>query len=210
MNYQKIGLECEQVYHIYNRANGSERLFLKDSHYFEFLEKYRLYIAPIADTHAYCLLPNHFHLLVRIKSQEEVEKFFASAYPLSESPGLSESGFKLVKQFGNLFSSYTQWLNKKTERKGSLFTPKFKRKLVGDSEYFTQLVAYIHTNPIKHGLTDNLYEWAYSSFHAYTTYNNSQITTDIILDFFGGKNALIDFHSNFSERLVEKMGLDLE
>jgi hypothetical protein len=83
-------------------------------------------------------------------------------------------------------------------------------KLVEDPFYYTNLVAYIHTNPIKHGLTTDLYEWTYSSFHAYTSYKNSQVKTDIVLDFFGGKKELIDFHQNFNDALVENMGLDLE
>ncbi|MCE2963534.1 MAG: transposase [Chitinophagales bacterium] len=90
----------------------------------------------------------------------------------------------MSRQFGKLFSSYTQSLNKRTGRKGSLFMPNFKRKLVDDPFYFTQLVAYIHLNPVKHGYIDDPLDWTFTSYHAYTSRFKSRVKTDIILDFF--------------------------
>ena len=58
-------------YHIYNRGNNRENLFKQDRNYRYFLKLYAKHIEPIADTFAYCLLPNHFHLLVRIKGETE-------------------------------------------------------------------------------------------------------------------------------------------
>lgn len=60
----------ETVYHNYNHANGSEDLFRKDENYRYFLQKYSEYIYPIAETYAYCLMPNHFHLMVKVRSEE--------------------------------------------------------------------------------------------------------------------------------------------
>lgn len=183
----EIPLEPEKTYHIYNRTNGMERLFIMDNHYLEFLQKYKLYIAPIVETYAYCLIPNHFHLLVKVKPVEEIFQYLQEMYSskdFSEVTDFREVSKIISHQFGNLFSSYSQWFNKKMERKGALFMPNFKRKIVEDPFYFTQLVAYIHTNPIKHGLTTDLYEWTYSSFHAYASFKSSQVKTDIILDFF--------------------------
>ena len=68
MQNYKAKLEPENYYHIYNRANGSEKLFLNEGNYLYFLQKYNFYISPIADTFAYCLMPNHFHFLVRVKT----------------------------------------------------------------------------------------------------------------------------------------------
>ena len=200
---QSLELEPEKVYHIYNRANGNEKLFLKDEHYYTFLVKYGHFISPIADTLAYCLIPNHFHLMVKIKNLKS----------LSESLGLSESELNsqlISKQFGNLFSSYTQSFNKKYDRKGSLFTPRFKRKEVTDSAYFTNLVAYIHTNAVKHGIVEDPLDWTFSSYHAYTSLNKSNVQTDMILDFFGSQEELIRFHQNYNEYLVDMKGLDIE
>lgn len=69
-------LEPGNYYHIYNRANGSERLFLSDDNYRFFLKKYLQHIEPIVNTYCYCLMPNHFHLLVKVKSEDELIRFF--------------------------------------------------------------------------------------------------------------------------------------
>ncbi|HRP60464.1 MAG TPA: transposase, partial [Vicingus sp.] len=57
-------LETKCYYHIYNRANGSEKIFLNEENYLFFLQKYIEYIHPIAETYCYCLMPNHFHFLI--------------------------------------------------------------------------------------------------------------------------------------------------
>ena len=91
----KIPLKPELYYHIYNHANGKENLFVNDGNYYFFLRRYAHFINPIADTFAYCLMPNHFHLAVRIKSEEEIRQCFK----LSKS---WESSKYLSKQFSNL------------------------------------------------------------------------------------------------------------
>ena len=63
-----IPLFPDGLYHILNRANGDEPLFKQEGNYSYFLQKYTQHISPIAQTLAWCLLPNHYHFLVRIKS----------------------------------------------------------------------------------------------------------------------------------------------
>lgn len=204
----EIILAPDQVYHIYNRANGNEKLFLEPKHYETFLYKYKQYIDPIAETLAYCLIPNHFHLMVKLKAADFSDfSHFSEVMDFREVREVSK-GYSHV--FGNFFSSYTQWFNLKTDRKGALFMPNFKRKIVEDSAYFAQLVAYIHTNPIKHGLTHDLYQWPYSSFHSYASYKKTELEPNLLLEFFGGKEDLIDFHENFSQRVQEMHGLDID
>jgi putative transposase len=173
---KKEKLKPESVYHVYNRAHGKEKLFLIDQHYYEFLNKFALYIHPIIDTLAYCLMPNHFHLLVKVKKEEDIIQYMIEIGHLPkngwenrllESPELLESLISL--QFRKLFSSYTQWFNHKLERKGGLFMLNYKRILVEDPTYFTKLVGYIHTNPIKHEYVEDLNDWTFSSYHAYTS-----------------------------------------
>jgi len=60
-------------FHIFNHANGFENVFREKENYRFFLEKYRLFISPLAETYAYCLMPNHFHLVVRIRKREVIE-----------------------------------------------------------------------------------------------------------------------------------------
>ncbi len=71
MKYTTAPLQQGVYYHIYNRGNNRQDIFLETRNYAYFLKLYATYIAPIADTYAYCLLKNHFHLMVRIRSEAE-------------------------------------------------------------------------------------------------------------------------------------------
>ena len=65
------------VFHIYNHANGDELLFRKDDNYRYFLKKFSDYLESILETFAYCLMPNHFHFLIRIRSKKILRTYFA-------------------------------------------------------------------------------------------------------------------------------------
>ncbi|MEQ9301450.1 MAG: hypothetical protein RIF33_22925 [Cyclobacteriaceae bacterium] len=65
-------LQPTRVYHIYNRGINRCNLYTKSDNYHYFLQKYKKYVYPVAKTYAYCLLPNHFHFLVGIRSEEEI------------------------------------------------------------------------------------------------------------------------------------------
>lgn len=206
MRASEIIIFPEEIYHIYNRANGSEKVYLNENDYYHFLTKYKHYISPIVDTFAYCLLPNHFHLMVKIKSEIELMTYFKTVYPSSrftEVWDFREVGHAISHQFGRLFSSYTQSFNKLYNRKGALLIPNFKRKLVEDPHYNSKLLAYIHTNPIKHGLTDKIEDWEFSSYHAYTSSRKTNVSTQAMIDFFGSRNELVKFHEDYTTSLNE-------
>ncbi|MBK7097422.1 MAG: transposase [Sphingobacteriales bacterium] len=109
-------------YHIFNHANGDDNLFREEKNYSFFLNKYHQHIDPIADTIAWCLMPNHFHLLIKIKNAEALLQTFPKFKTLEtfreEEKTLSNL---LSKQFSNFFSSYSQAFNKVYNRRGSLF-----------------------------------------------------------------------------------------
>ena len=65
-------LNPDQYYHIFNRGNGGQWIFYKDRNYPYFLEKYGDYMLSYWDTYAFCLLPNHFHLMIKVKSEAEL------------------------------------------------------------------------------------------------------------------------------------------
>ena len=71
----QIALLPETVYHVYTHANGFENLFNSDENFRYFLKKYAQYIHPIAETYAYCLMPNHIHFMVKIRSEQEIIEF---------------------------------------------------------------------------------------------------------------------------------------
>jgi REP element-mobilizing transposase RayT len=112
-------LSSDCFYHIYNRANGNERIFLSGDNYSFFLKKYMQYIDPIAHTYCYCLMPNHFHFLIQIKNEEELKNSLQVRSPAF--PKFQTLEKLTSKQFANLFSSYTQAFNKQQGRRGSLF-----------------------------------------------------------------------------------------
>lgn len=138
-------MESGLIYHIYNHANGSENLFKEERNYRYFLQQYEKYIHPIANTYAYCLLPNHFHFLIEIRPIKELEDLPG----FKNLAGVSTKD-KVTKQFSNLFNSYTKAFNKKYLRRGSLFEKSFKRKPIESDHQFQDTFLYINLNAVKH------------------------------------------------------------
>ena len=126
-------LQYGQTYHIYNRGNNRENVFLEERNYRYFLQLYAKYVEPVAYTFAYCLLRNHFHVLVRIKTLDEQEEYHktlrvsgdASSHTLRVSTPFKPKNPS--QQFGNLFNAYAKAINKTYRRTGSLFQHPFGR-----------------------------------------------------------------------------------
>jgi REP element-mobilizing transposase RayT len=190
----EISLFPENYYHIYNHANGSDNLFLNSENYRYFLQRYNTFISPFADTFAYCLMPNLIHFLIRIKSEPDLQK--AYQYKKQSKKILLEVDIVnyLSREFASLFSSYSQAFNRQNGRKGSLFMPNFKRKLVETEAYFTQLVYYIHANPVHHGFVKDLSAWNYSSYHAFLSRKQTNLQRDEVLNWFGNIDSFKAFH----------------
>ena len=159
-----IQLEPDKTYHLFNRGNGNEIIFVNDENYRFFLQKYAEYVSVIADTFCYCLMPNHFHFLLRIKEEAVLRSIFSKVPNFGKDQNFGKvQNFgkgetekislekKLSKQFSNFFSSYSQAFNKQQGRKGSLFMKNFKRNLVENEAYRNKLVHYIHHNPVEAG-----------------------------------------------------------
>lgn len=160
-----------QFYHIYNRGNNGETLFREERNYLYFLNLYQKYIPLVAETYAYCLLGNHFHLLVRIKDRQ-----------LSQEGQFNNPS----RAFADLFSTYTKSVNKAYRRTGSLFEKPFRRKLVDSDQYFCSLAIYIHRNPQRHGFIDDFRRWPYSSFQAIRSDKATHLQRQVVLEWFGG------------------------
>lgn len=191
--------EEETIYHVYTHANGSENLFRAEENYRYFLQRYGDYIDPVAATYAYCLMPNHLHLMIRIRSEEEVLAFVRRKKPhLQGFENLGGISAIISQQFSNLFNAYTKAYNKRYDRRGSLFIPNFKRKKVEEDRYFTRLIAYIHNNPVKHGFAKNLFDWPHSSIHAYLFDKPSRLDRRCLADWFGDRTALLKFHQDMT------------
>jgi REP-associated tyrosine transposase len=146
-------------YHIYNRGNNSDNIFYEKENYYYFLKLYDKYINPIANTFAWCLLKNHFHILVYIKNRDEINSKLLTFKTVKSPKTISAS-----RQFSHFFNAYTQAINKRHHRTGSLFEKNFERKLVTSESYFQKLIFYIHNNPVHHGFTDKIVNYPWSSY----------------------------------------------
>ena len=209
MPQKRILLEPERTYHIWTHANGSENLFRCDENYRYFMRRYRHYIHPVVETFAYCLMPNHLHLMVKVKGEQELLEFvrFKKDDLTLSLQGLQTLGGieKIVsRQFSHLFNSYTQAYNKMYSRKGSLFIPNFNRKLINSDEYFVRLIAYIH-NPVHHGFVENPNNWAFSSWHAYLLDKNTQINKEKGLEWFGTKENFKTIHQELNQEKMMRL-----
>jgi len=163
------------IYHIFNHANGFENVFRQEENYRFFLEKYRLYITPVAETFAYCLMPNHFHLVVRVRKREVIEALIRNKSNFSFSKvsnfGKAEKTIEiedvdiekfLSKQFANSLAAIRSRSTKMYQRMGSLFIKNFKREVISTKEHFINAVVYTHRNPIHHGFCSSFTGWGYS------------------------------------------------
>ncbi len=163
-------------YHIYNRGDNKEDIFIDEQDYLNFLKRLKIILGlmPIpnaghrgalrlqalpADSFtilAYCLMGNHFHMLIKQNTNLEVGKFITK-----------------------LCTSYAKYFNAKYSRIGNLFQDTFKAKLVDNDSYLTYLTAYIHNNP-----ADPL-AYQYSSFLDYIGLRNGTICdTKFVLGYF--------------------------
>ncbi len=137
----------EAYYHIYNRGNNRQQIFFQQENYFYFLKGIKRYLLPAADIIAYCLMPTHYHLMVRVKQTSGV----------LTNPEVSAGMMKLSV-------SYTKAINKRFARVGVLFQGPFQAKPILNSRHLLHLCRYIHANPVKDGLVANPSDWPYSNY----------------------------------------------
>ena len=187
-----LPLEPGKCYHIYNRGNNGENIFIEDRNYTYFMNLYARYIDPIANTYAYCLLRNHFHFGVRIKGdlgdQENLGDF-------QNLRGLKNPG----QQFSNFFNAYSKGINHAYGRTGSLFENRYRRKEVTTDGYFQRLIHYIHWNPQKHGFVADFRDYACSSYHLFLTDKPTFVKRVEVLDWYGGCDGFIRQHQDYAD-----------
>ncbi len=188
-------LTANNFYHIYNRGNNRENIFHKPENYFYFLRKYDTYLSPFLETYAYCLLPNHFHLLVRVRKETEVLLAAKALNFTKQGKPITDVDVIISEAFRRFFMAYAKAINKQSGRTGSLFQKNFKRKLVDNEAYFTTLVRYIHINPPLHGICDDYGTYLYSSYHRILIDNPSKLYKKEVLAWFNGKNGYVQFHN---------------
>jgi len=172
-------LLLDTYYHIYNRGINRENIFIEERNYEHFLTLYAKYIEPVAETYAYCLLRNHFHLLVKIKSEDEIGEISAS------------------KKFSDFFNAYAKAINKSCARTGGLFQHPFGRVMLTNDRQFWNVIAYIHQNPQKHQFVDDFRDWKWSSYNSILGTKPSTLQRASVLEWFGGKQQYPDLHTQW-------------
>lgn len=177
----------QYFYHVFSRGNNRETVFFESSDYERFLQNLDRYRPEFGfRLYAYCLMPNHFHLLLR--------------------PGKVE----LSKVMQTLMTAYSMYVNKKHDRVGHVFQGRFKSIIVEKDIYLLELMRYIHLNPVRAGLVGRVEEYPWSSYLKYMSAGEGEpkIETTEILEMFS-KNS-INQKQLFKEFVEAGLGVDFD
>lgn len=173
-----MNFETGHLYHVFNQGNNRQKIFFKRENYYFFLKKIRTHLLPHADVLAWCLMPNHFHLMVAPRDSRSAT--------LSCAPTVQT----LNQSIGIILASYTRAIQKQEGLSGSLFrqktkaqcltktdgiTPSYLNASFGTSitmqtpenEYPKVCFNYIHQNPVKANLVKKPEDWEFSSYREY-------------------------------------------
>ncbi|MEL6945697.1 MAG: hypothetical protein AAFO82_23830, partial [Bacteroidota bacterium] len=186
-----------------------------------FLERINLYLLPYYKIYAYCLMPNHFHLLAKVEAfnidlQQSLKKENTKAAERFLEEGSTYINRFLEDQMRRLFSSHALKAKTKYNTRGALFQEKFKRiKILNDTSILNKIV-YIHHNPIHHGFTAVYEDWRYSSFNAYLSQKKTKIARKYVFNWLGdgdlntGKEIFLDFHKDYKLNQGENWQIDFD
>jgi REP element-mobilizing transposase RayT len=177
------------IYHILFRGVNHCHLFEADVDF----ERFLLILETVRtelpfDLYAYALMDNHVHLLVH-----------------EANPG------DIMLVMKKILAQYAGWFNRKYGRSGALIANRYKSECVEDDAYLLSVVRYIHQNPIKAGITQNLESYRWSSYREYLNGANCIAKTDFVLKMMAeeGKSALTEF-SAFHLRIEPERNVAVE
>jgi putative transposase len=219
-------------YHIFNRGVNGCPIFRDYKDYNHFLGLYDRYISLVAETFAWTLLGNHFHFLILVKPEQEIDYLRPLDYSENDQPAYSkilpdDNRWRLLskeelqkldrvlplkkpipyRMFAHLFNAYTHYYNIRYQRTGSLFEKNFRRKQVVHESYFKNLVIYIHKNPLLHGFTDDFKDYPWSSYGSLKSIETMVYNRERVMQWFNDKDNFINQHQaqidySFIEHLI--------
>jgi putative transposase len=160
----KVQLYAGHLYHIFNRSINREKIFTREENYRYFIGKL-LELDSEWELIGYCLMPTHFHFLVRIGTDNQDS---------------------LRRAIGDMLSGYTKGVNKERGRTGSLFQQHTKAKVIKDQTYLKMVLHYIHQNPLRAGISKSLSDWPHTSYRDYCGIRGDGIVSaDLVYRYFG-------------------------
>src|SRR3989344_2021956 len=197
MPYRLTPFQTDHFYHVYNRGVEKRQVFSSQRDYERFLQTiyYYQFSGPkpklstykrfkfkefynnpkIVEIVCYCLMPNHFHFLLKQVKENGIQEFMSK-----------------------LSNSYAKYFNTKHKRVGPLWQGQFKAISVDSDEQVIHLSRYIHLNPIVADLTNDLTNFEYSSYNEFIDLNNRNFSSpESILSYFSDNNTYKDFVKNY-------------
>ena len=193
-------LEADGFYHIYNCGNDGIHIFYNDENYRYFLTKFSEYLSSFLKIYSYCLLSNHFHFLVSVRSENEVlsasEKLTGMDKIITQATKEKEDIVASIvsEQFRRFLMAYSKAINKQTGRHGSLFTKRFKRIRIDNENYLQRLVYYIHNNPVHHGIADNLADYKWNTYRKILSPQKTKLMKAEVIAWFEDRENFIYMH----------------
>jgi REP element-mobilizing transposase RayT len=197
-------LGYDSIYHIYNRGVNRQDIFFEPINYAHFLHLHTRFLFNYVDTYAYCLLKNHFHLLIRVKEEEEIMK-------LNQSTTTWQTDRKLPtpsKRISDFFNAYAKGINARYGSTGSLFQHPFGRKIISSDTRLWTVITYIHQNPQRHRFVNDFRNWPYSSYQELINNGPGLLDKEVVLDLFGGMESYLHLSNEWVSDAKEKWCLD--
>ena len=197
----------DTYYHIYNRGVNGENIFIEERNYEHFLNLYAKHLESTCNLLAYCMLRNHFHMAVRVKSENEILETLRVSPAIGryarqgnlarqeENRSRKPLGSHYASdQFSNFFNAYAKAINKAYGRTGSLFQHPFGRVPITSDRQFWNVIAYIHQNPQKHKFVKDFRNWKYSSYGIILADKKTSVKRSEILEWFGNREQYVALH----------------
>lgn len=173
------------VYHLYNRGLNKADIFTGDDNYRFLLGKVKRLLKEIpATVIAYCLMPNHYHFVMRQEGETLLSLFIA-----------------------RLFQTYTQAYNRQQKRTGPLFAGRFRCVHVDSEEYLLHLCRYVHLNPVAAGLVARPEDWPFSNYLEWIGRREGTLVDRALIGaYFDTPEAYIAFvQAELSDQMAEKL-----
>jgi len=203
-NSSLMDFEPSYIYHVYNQGNNRRKIFFARENYLFFLKKINQFVLPYADVLAWCLMPNHFHLMLRVN---DVSLIVEKSNSDNQSKSMSElpKHRTLNNSIAIMLRSYTRAINKERNSSGSLFRAKTKAECVNCSkgitpsyinragttsfiqsnpkfQYPQTCFDYIHQNPVKAGLVKKATDWEFSSARDFANIRDGKLVNKVVAE----------------------------